>query len=507
MSSDNGGFMAALRRRLNRGGVRYGLPLLQRGLLSDTFRSLVVAELEKYLISGDEAFANSRLPPQVRQDKKDMACALLRSVERALQRKQLSRQVLGRLLEVFLVNTTLRQDQASMEAREAFASRHGGQGPPSILVVSPTKTCNLRCSGCYANSDAGRGEHLDWDVFDRIITEAKSLWGIRFFTISGGEPLAYRSRGKDLLDMAGKHGECFFLMYTNATLIDARTAERLAETANLSPAISVEGFQARTDARRGAGVFQRILEAMARLRQAGVPFGISLTATRDNAEEILSDRFIDFFFEDQQAIFGWLFQYMPIGRSYTLDSLVTPRQRLWMWQRTWSIVRERKILLADFWNCGTVSDGCIAAGQGHGGGYLYIDWNGRVFPCVFVPYAAANIHEVYRSGATLDAVYELPYLRAIRQWQCEYALDQKRPEECGNLLLPCSLRDHFDVGRKLIEKHHPEPGDEAAADALGDASYYDGMLAYDRQLRDVFDPVWEQQYVHAQLGQEDGAKV
>jgi len=57
-------------------------------------------------------------------------------------------------------------------------------------------------------------EKLSWDVFDRIITEAKTLWGVRFFVISGGEPMAYRSEGKDLLDMAEKHNDCLFMMYT-----------------------------------------------------------------------------------------------------------------------------------------------------------------------------------------------------------------------------------------------------------------------------------------------------
>jgi hypothetical protein len=255
----------------------------------------------------------------------------------------------------------------------------------------------------------------------------------------------------------------------------------------------VEGFERRTDERRGKGVFQRILAAMANLRQAGMPFGISLTGTRYNAEEILSDEFINFFFKEQQAVFGWLFQYMPIGRSYTLELLVTPEQRLWMWRRTWQIIRERHIMLADFWNCGTVSDGCIAAAR-HGG-YFYIDWNGKVMPCVFVPYSAANIHEIYRTGGTLDDIYDLPYFQAIRRWQWDYALGKERPEEHGNWLVPCSLRDHYGVGRALIDRYHADPEDKAAADALRDGNYHERMMAYDEALYKLLDPVWKQEYL------------
>jgi MoaA/NifB/PqqE/SkfB family radical SAM enzyme len=465
---------------------------MEQGLLSDRWRGLVINQLDKLIVAQIHAATDPGRPAQVLQDKVDMARALLASFARALDRRQVSQKVLRGILRTALAGyVTELQDDSSKAAVKRFAEKHQGQRVPGLMVISPTKTCNLRCHGCYANSGPS-SERLEWDVFDRIVSEAKSLWGMRFFVISGGEPFAYRSAGKDLLDFFTRHNDSFFLVYTNGTLIDDKVADRMAEAANVTPAISVEGFEARTDRRRGPGVFRRVLQAMASLRKAGVIYGISLTATRDNAEELLSDEFIDLFFNEHQAVYGWLFQYMPIGRSYTLDLLVTPEQRRWMWQRAWQIIRERKILLADFWNCGTASEGCIAAGAP--GGYLYIDWNGKVMPCVFVPYSAANIHEIYGRGGTLDDVYDLPYFRAIRHWQSEYGLGKKRPEEHGNWLLPCSLRDHYDVGRELINRYHPEPEDDAAGEALRDEDYCKRMLLYDRDLRKVFDPIWEEQY-------------
>jgi len=422
-----------------------------------------------------------------------MLRAMFTSTERALDRGQISHKVLRGLLRAFLINVVLRHDDSAVHAAQQFVDTHGGQPPPSFLVISPTSTCNLRCTGCYASSGPAR-ERLEWDVLDRIVTEAKEGWGVRFFTISGGEPLTYRSQGKQLLDLIERHRECFFQMYTNGCLIDEQMAARMAEAGNLIPAISVEGLEARTDARRGTGAFQQILRAMANLHQAGVPFGISVTPTRHTAEEVLSEEFLDFFFEKQQAIFGWLFQYMPIGRGFSVDLQVTPQQRLWMWRRTWQIIRERKIMLADFWNCGTVSNGCIAAGKS----YLYIDWNGKVMPCVFVPYAAANIHDLYARGGRLDDLYDLPYFRAIRQWHREYAFGRGQGGRCSNWLLPCSLRDNYAMGRGLIEKYHPEPEDAAAAEALCDEDYRVRMLAYDEALRQLFDPAWEREYLHTE---------
>ncbi len=487
-----------LMQQLSKGSMSFTSSVAAQALYNDTLRGVIMAELERRLISEAKAIADPRRPEQVLQDQIDMLQAVVGSANRALERKQISYKVLQRLLKVLLANTVFHQDQGQQDVRRRFEERHNGYQPPTTMVISPTKTCNLHCIGCYASSGPG-GPRLDWDIFDRILTEAKTMWGMRFFTISGGEPLTYRSQGKDLIDAFAKHNDSFFLMYTNGTLIDEKMAERMAEVGNVTPAISVEGFEALTDQRRGKGVFKRVLSAMANLRHVGVPFGISVTGTRINAEEILSDEFINFFFDEQQAVYAWLFQYMPIGRGYTLDLLPTPEQRLWMWKRTWQTVRERKIMIADFWNSGTASNGCIAAGRN----YLYIDWNGKVMPCVFTPYSPVNILDVYREGGTLDDVFDQPYFQAIRKWQEEYALEKERPEEYGNWLLPCQIRDHHKVGRELIDKYHAVPEDEAAADAIRDKEYYEGLLAYDEKLREVFDPIWKEMYLKPYLKPEE----
>ncbi|PWH13645.1 MAG: radical SAM protein [Ardenticatenia bacterium] len=481
-----------LMQRLTQAGFDFTSSIAEQALLSDTLRPIIMRELEKRLLSQIEALADPARPRQVTQDKIDLARALIRSAERALARKQISRHVLHRLLEVFLKNTVLDADDSARVATEEFIKKHG-TNPPVTMVISPTKVCNLKCIGCYAACSPGNAETLDWETFNRVVDDAKRQWGLRFITISGGEPLAYRSNGYDLIDFVKRHNNCFFQMYTNGTLIDERMAERMAEAGNLIPNISVEGFEERTDERRGKGTFKRILKAMENLRKVGVPYGISLTATCHNAEEILSDEFIDFFFNEQQVIYAWLFQYMPIGRSYTLDLLPRPEQRVWMWKRTWEIVREKQIMIADFWNCGTASDGCIAGARSSG--YMYIDWNGKMMPCVFVPYSAGNIKEIYQNGGTLDDIYDVPYFRAIREWQAEYGLSKRKPEEHGNWLVPCSIRDHYDVGRRLIDTYKPEPEDENAAEALLDGQYYEGMLAYDEELYKLFDPIWQEVYL------------
>ena len=146
---------------------------------------------------------------------------------------------------------------------------------------------------------------------------------------------------------------------------------------------------------------------MSNLRAAGVPFGISTTATRFNAEEILSDQFLDFFFDEQQALFGWMFQYMPIGRAYSLDRLGSPEQRAWMWQRSWRWSELARLCLQISGTSPRLWMDELQLRKG----YFYINWNGTITPCVFSPYSTMNINDLFNNGGTLNDVYESPSLR------------------------------------------------------------------------------------------------
>ncbi|RME01962.1 MAG: radical SAM protein [Calditrichaeota bacterium] len=304
--------------------------------------------------------------------------------------------------------------------------------------------------------------------------------------------MMWRSQGKDIIDLAAEHQNTFFMMYTNGTLIDEKKAARLAEVGNLTPAISVEGLQAETDARRGKGVFKQILKAMQNLREFGVPFGISVTATRNNADLLLTDEFVDFFFDKQGAIYGWIFQYMPIGRSYTLDLMITPEQRRRMYEREQQIIREKGIFIVDFWNGGPISNGCISAGRP--GGYFYIDWNGNVSPCVFFPYSKHNIVQIYKEGGNINTALTSPYFQSLRKWQQEYGYGRP-PDQVKNQIVPCPIRDHYRLAYKVISEHGAQPIDPESAEALKDKEYRDGLAAYGDRVSELTADIWEQEYI------------
>ncbi len=319
--------------------------------------------------------------------------------------------------------------------------------PPFFFVISPTMRCNLNCYGCYAG-EYKKSDELDFDTVCRVISEARDM-GMYFVTISGGEPFFYER----LLDIFEKHHDISYQIYTNGTLIDDKVVERLVSLGNAAPAISVEGYEAETDARRGKGVYGKVRDAMGRLKDAGALFGFSATVTRHNADLLSSDEFVDTMI-DRGCAFGWYFIYIPIGREPQLDLMPTPEQRDMLRQRVKHMRSTKPILVADFWNDGPLVGGCIAGGRR----YLHINCKGDVEPCVFVHFAVDNIKE----KSLMEAI-KSPFFTSIRERQ---RINNENP------LVPCMIIDHPETLRELVAEYGAYPTHEGADTLINEMADY-----------------------------------
>jgi len=418
--------------------------------------------------------------------------AMLSCVLKSMDKGYVSADIIRKIVDVFVQNNLIREDSEYTRAAENF-ERQYGELPPTFIVLSPTQVCNLNCIGCYANSAANKPATIPYSYVDKIMTEIHDKWGCRFVTISGGEPFMYKSDGKTLLDIFEKYNDMFFLVYTNGTLLKEEVCRRLADISNATPAISVEGFEKETDQRRGAGTFEKILAAFENLRQVGVPFGISVTSTNKNTDVLLTDEFYDFYFGKHGACYMWQFQLMPVGRGKDeMDLMVNPEQRLALYRKWEKLISEKKYCLADFWNSGVLSRGCIAYGRS--GGYAYIDWHGNVTPCAFIPYYVDNIYDLYDNGRALSDALFSDFMKNGRKWQNEYGLNNwKKPK---NWLMPCSIRDHYEIFRKSVLPQKVNFEDEKAQEALESNEYFQIMINYDRQLEELTEKIWESEYLN-----------
>lgn len=353
----------------------------------------------------------------------------------------------------------------SSAIRDEFTQKHGF-APPFTLLISPTMACNLNCVGCYSGKYY-RQKGLPYELLDRILTEAKQM-GILFIVFSGGEPL---TRREDLFPLIEKHNDMFFMFYTNGTLIDDEVADSLYRLGNAGAVISLEGFEEATDARRGNGVFQRVMDAMDRLKSRGVPFGTSLTVTSKNVEKITSDDFFEHLWK-KGVMVCWFFLFMPVGQDPDTSLMPSPEQRAYLRGRGAALRDKFPIFIADFWNDAPYVGGCIAAGRN----YIHINANGDVEPCVFTHMAVDKIFD-----KSLEQVLASEFFTAIRA---------KQPYS-DNLLTPCMIIDNPNIFRDIVRSCQAYPTHDGAEDVL--VKIKDDLDEYGRHVRALFDPIWEEQ--------------
>ncbi len=247
-------------------------------------------------------------PPEVARDEWLTVQALLYSFPRGLSRNLISDRAWRKFLEF------ARHRLRPHPAREAFREKYGHYSP-GLLTVSPTRACNLTCRGCYAGTEDRPGTR-SFSVFDWLLGEMEEFWGASFVVISGGEPFLTAARGR-ISSTWLKPTPTFISSFTPTAR--GSTGRSRGNWPIATPAISVEGKAPTTEERRGSGVFNQIRSAFANLREFGVPFKISMTDMCQNYDELLSEEVVSFHFDGQRALYGWIFQYMPIGKGYDLS--------------------------------------------------------------------------------------------------------------------------------------------------------------------------------------------
>ncbi len=317
---------------------------------------------------------------------------------------------------------------------------------PWAILMDPTAACNLKCKGCWA-AEYGHQSSLSYETLARIIKEGKEL-GTYMYLFTGGEPLV---RKADLIRLCEENPDCAFMSFTNGTLCDDAFADELKRVGNLYLAFSIEGYEDTNDFRRGEGVYKQVVEAMARLKKRGVPFGASLCYTSKNTEVLGSDEYMDWLIE-QGTRFAWFFTYIPCGNGAVTDLMVSPEQRKHMYKKIREWRQTKPIFALDFWNDGEYVQGCIAGGR-H---YFHINSNGDCEPCAFIHYSNVNINECSVIEALQSPLFKAYY---------------KRQPFNNNMLRPCPMLDNpeklvemvKESGAHSTEMLHPESAEELAA--------------------------------------------
>lgn len=152
---------------------------------------------------------------------------------------------------------------------------------PMTAEIEITQSCNLKCAHCLhglhhpvVHMPVERARNII-----KILAE-NQVWEI---SIMGGEPFMHPHL-IELLKICQEHSMAINLV-TNATLIDDKTADELAEISNLVVLVSLDGMEAGHERIRGKGNYKKTLIAIERLRSRKIPFSINFTLNALNLDE------------------------------------------------------------------------------------------------------------------------------------------------------------------------------------------------------------------------------
>ncbi len=210
----------------------------------------------------------------------------------------------------------------------ALRSRHGHASTAScvpgsarrrkpIVVWNITRTCNLRCVHCYADSHPQKypGE-LSWEQCCAVIDDL-AAYGASALLLSGGEPMVH-PRFTDILQYASDKG-LKMTISTNGTRITPELAALFKRLEVAYVGISLDGIGAVHDQFRGVeGAFTQAIRGFRLCEEVGQKTGLRLTLTRQNVQSMA--QILDFI--EQEDIRRVCFYHLvPTGRGVDVASL------------------------------------------------------------------------------------------------------------------------------------------------------------------------------------------
>ena len=284
------------------------------------------------------------------------------------------------------------------------AAEEAGEHIPPFLIASITSQCNLHCAGCYsrcsqATTDAAPVRQLSAQEWLRIFDEADDL-GVSFILLAGGEPLLRR----DVVEAAGRKPDVLFPVFTNGTFVDEAYFRLFDRCRNLVPILSIEGNRETTDARRGEGVYDRLIANMDEFFRRGLIFGASVTVTTGNLREVTSPGFLRAL-SDRGCKAVIFVEFVPVTEE-SADLAPGDAERAYLQKEIDALRRSGpEMVYISFPGDEKSYGGCMAAGRG----FFHINSHGGAEPCPFSPYSDVSL-----GGASLRDALRSPLFRALR---------------------------------------------------------------------------------------------
>ncbi|MEW6162277.1 MAG: radical SAM protein [Nitrospirota bacterium] len=284
---------------------------------------------------------------------------------------------------------------------------------PKWIAWEITRRCNLKCIHCRSSSEIEVKDHPDFStkeafrIIEDIIGYARPV-----VVLSGGEPLLR----EDVFDIAkyGTDKGLRMCLATNGTLVRDDVCNKMKTSGIKIVSLSIDGSteKAHDNFRNQKGAFDGSIRAASLFKKHGIEFIINSSITKRNQEEIprvyklakeigatawymfmivptgrgeeIMNELISK--EDYEKILEWHYQMEKDEKDILVRPTCAPHYYRIVFQRSRQegVKFERRTL--KFSTGG--AKGCIA-----GQVICFIDVDGNVLPCSYLPKPAGNIKE------------------------------------------------------------------------------------------------------------------
>lgn len=158
---------------------------------------------------------------------------------------------------------------------------------PSLIDISVTKRCNLKCEYCSASSspDYDSSNELTLDEFKEIFKELNNL-DVHRVALAGGEPFM-REDFFSILEEASNY-RFATVINTNGTLITEDIAKQLTNFNFDRICVTLDGSKPEYhDVHRGAGTFNTTIRGIKLLQKYNLPVSTLFTLNDSNMENLI----------------------------------------------------------------------------------------------------------------------------------------------------------------------------------------------------------------------------
>jgi MoaA/NifB/PqqE/SkfB family radical SAM enzyme len=165
-----------------------------------------------------------------------------------------------------------------LSLKDILKSRVTGQRIPVAIRWQLTNRCSQKC--IYCNIWQTPSDELTTDQIKQLLTEAAAL-GTRRISFSGGDPLCRKDFGLIVRHANSQGISCS--INSNGSLIPKRLdAVKLLDLVKLS----LDGPKQVHDSQKGAGSFDKAIQAAEILKREGVKFTFACTITKHNVDHL-----------------------------------------------------------------------------------------------------------------------------------------------------------------------------------------------------------------------------